>query len=272
MRAFMPMLNNVAGETTSLFVRKKQPWRLLRLRVETWFALMALLILWQVLASFYPPLILPGPVLTLRTLAGIVGGKSFLTAALVTSKCLGAGILGAIVVGSVIGMLMGYSHRLKAAMESLIYMIQAIPPILLMTLAMIWFGLDGRATVFIVFICSMPVMAVNVKEGFENIDPKLLEMGRMFKFSRRKMLSEIILPSLTAHFKSGLIVVMGLGWKVAVMGEVLCSGSGLGSQISDARINLETDKVFAWGIVVIVLCYLSQKGLAFIFTRRRWNS
>jgi NitT/TauT family transport system permease protein len=173
--------------------------------------------------------------------------------------------------GGVSGMLMGYSRRLKEALESLIFLIQAVPPILLMTLAMIWFGLDGRATVFIVFICGLPVMAVNVKEGFENIDPKLLEMGRMFKFSRRKMLTEIIIPSLSAYFKSGLIVVMGLGWKVAVMGEVLGSGSGLGSQISDARVNLETEKVFAWGIVVIILCYLSQKALALIFKKRGWS-
>jgi NitT/TauT family transport system permease protein len=76
---------------------------------------------------------------------------------------------------------------------------------------------------------------------------------------------------LTACFKSGFIVLMGLGWKVAVMGEVLCSGSGLGSQISDARVNLETDKVFAWGITVIVLCYLSQKVLTLIFKKRRWS-
>jgi NitT/TauT family transport system permease protein len=263
--------SNVAGRAGSSSDLRKQPVRLLRLRSGTCFTLMALLIFWQGLAFFYTPLILPGPVLTLRTLAGIIGGKSFLTAALVTLKRLGVGILAAVAAGGVSGMLMGYSRRLKEALESLIFLIQAVPPILLMTLAMIWFGLDGRATVFIVFICGLPVMAVNVKEGFENIDPKLLEMGRMFKFSRRKMLTEIIIPSLSAYFKSGLIVVMGLGWKVAVMGEVLGSGSGLGSQISDARVNLETEKVFAWGIVVIILCYLSQKALALIFKKRGWS-
>jgi NitT/TauT family transport system permease protein len=263
--------SNVAGRVGSRFDFKKQLWRLFRLRPGTCFTLMALLILWQVLASLYSPLILPGPVLTLKTLAGIIGGKTFLTATLVTSKRLGIGILGAVAVGGVVGIWMGYSRRLKAALESSIYMIQAVPPILFMTLAMIWFGLDGRATIFIVFICGMPIMAVNIKEGFENIDPKLLEMGRIFKFTRRKMLTEIIIPSLTAYFKSGFIVLMGLGWKVAVMGEVLCSGSGLGSQISDARVNLETDKVFAWGITVIVLCYLSQKVLTLIFKKRRWS-
>lgn len=77
-----------------------------------------------------------------------------------------------------------------------------------------------------------------------------MEMGELFNFSKWEMLTEIILPSLKAYFKSGLIVVMGLGWKLAVMGEVLGSGSGLGSQIADARINLETNKVFAWGVVV----------------------
>jgi NitT/TauT family transport system permease protein len=43
------------------------------------------------------------------------------------------------------------------------------------------------------------------------------------------------------------------------MGEVLSSGTGLGSQITEGRLTLETNKVFAWSIIVIVLCYLSQK-------------
>jgi NitT/TauT family transport system permease protein len=133
-----------------------------------------------------------------------------------------------------------------------------------MALAMIWFGLDGQATVFIICIAGTPVMAVNIKEGFENIDVKLMEMGKVFKFSPMEMIVEIIMPSLKAYFKSGLIIVVGLGWKLVVMGEVLSSGTGLGAQITDARMNLETNKVFAWGIIIIMLCFLSQKIIALI--------
>ena len=131
-------------------------------------------------------------------------------------------------------------------MEPLVYFIQATPPILYMTLAMIWFGLNGNATIFIVFMGSAPVMSINITEGFESIDTKLIEMGRVFKFSKSKMMGNIIIPSLKVYFKTGLITVFSFGWKLVIMGEVLSASTGLGAQITDARVNLETEKVFEY--------------------------
>lgn len=232
--------------------------------IGTLLILCILLAFWQGLSLIYSPLILPGPVLTIKSLIQIFQSNGFFAEVFVTLKRLLAGLMESVAVGSILGILMGGSKRVRSRFEPLIYFIQSIPPILYMALAMIWFGLDGQATVFIIFIASAPVMAVNIKEGFENIDIKLIEMGKAFKFSRLKMIIEIIIPSLKTYFKSGLIIVVGLGWKLVVMGEVLSSGTGLGAQITDARMNLETNKVFAWGIIVILLCFLSQKFTAII--------
>lgn len=225
---------------------------------------LCMFLLWQGLSMVYSPLILPGPALTLKSLTSITQSERFFAEVFVTLKRLFMGLSGAVAAGSILGILMGSSKRVRDLCEPLVYFIQATPPILYMTMAMIWFGLDGQATIFIIFIASVPIMAVNIKEGFENIDPKLIEMGNIFKFSRMKMIAEIIIPSLKTYFKSGLIILMGLGWKLAVMGEVLSASTGLGSQITDARMNLETNMVFAWGIIVISLSYLSQKIIAML--------
>lgn len=232
--------------------------------IGTLLILCILLAFWQGLSLIYSPLILPGPVLTIKSLIQIFQSNGFFAEVFVTLKRLLAGLMESVAAGSILGILMGGSKRVRSLFEPLIYFIQSIPPILYMALAMIWFGLDGQATVFIIFIASAPVMAVNIKEGFENIDIKLIEMGKAFKFSKLKMIIEIIIPSLKTYFKSGLIIVVGFGWKLVVMGEVLSSGTGLGAQITDARMNLETNKVFAWGIIVILLCFLSQKFTAII--------
>lgn len=84
-------------------------------------------------------------------------------------------------------------------------------------------------------------------------------MGKAFNFSKLKTIRSIILPSLKTYFKTGLITVFSFGWKLVVMGEVLSSSTGLGAQITDARMNLETNMVFAWGIIVILLCFLFQE-------------
>ncbi|QUH27965.1 ABC transporter permease [Vallitalea guaymasensis] len=207
----------------------------------------------------YPPLILPSPSLTFKSLWNIMHGDNFLLNIGVTLHRLIIGLIGALLIGSIIGFFIGINKRVKRVLEPYIYILQSVPPILFMTLAMIWFGLDGQATIFIIFIVSLPIMAISIKEGFDNMDMKLIEMGRIFQFSRFKIIKEIIIPSLKTYFKSGLIILIGLGWKLVIMGEVLSSGTGLGSQITEGRLNLETNKVFAWSIVVIVLCFLSQK-------------
>lgn len=130
---------------------------------------------------------------------------------------------------------------------------------------MIWFGLDGEATVFIVFMATLPILIINILEGFENIDSKLIEMGNSFNFTKYQILYNIILPSLKSYFKSGIIIAVGLGWKLVIMGEVLSSSTGMGAQITNARLNIETSKVLAWTIVVILLGYLTQKIIDRVF-------
>jgi len=223
------------------------------------------ILIWQAASLFYPPVVLPGPVATAKAFLRLFVTDRFLSDILVSTYRLLVGISTAVVTGCGLGILMGISRDARQLIEPLIYFIQGVPPILYMTLAMIWFGLNGHATIFIVFIVSMPVMAVNVEEGFQNIDPKLIEMGINFRFTRSEMLTSIVLPSLKSYFKSGLIIVAGIGWKLVVMGEVLSASTGLGARITDARVNLETEKVFAWGIVIIVLCLLSQKAASATF-------
>lgn len=217
------------------------------------------LLLWQGLSFMYPPIVLPSPMLTLKTLISIIQSGLFYRATSITLVRLISGVCLAVIIGGILGILMGRFFKIRQVFEPFIYVTQATPPILYMTLAMIWFGLDGRATVFIIFMSSMPIIAVNIKEGFDNIDSKLIQMGKVFRFSRLQMMKDIVIPSLQPYFKSALIIVMGFGWKLAVMGEALSSSTGLGSKITDARMNIETDKVFAWGIIIIFLCFLSQK-------------
>ena len=233
-----------------------------------------ILLLWQGLSSIYTPLVLPSPFLTAKSLLKILQSKSFFIELFSTLQRLLIGLIESIFIGSIFGIMMGFSKKIKHLFEPIVYLVQATPPILYITLAMLWFGLNGKAIIFIVFIGSAPVMAVNIADGFDNIDVKLIEMGKAFKFSKSKMIMEVIIPSLKAWFKTGLITVFSFGWKLVVMGEVLSSSTGLGAQITDARMNLETNMVFAWGIIVIFLCFLFQKVAAKLFEfklKRRKN-
>jgi len=220
---------------------------------------LAALALWHSASLYQSPVILPGPWSTLRSLADFLRDGSFyreLAASLYRLLC-GIGL--STLIGLLFGLLMGVSRTLESLLKPLVYGLQNIPPIIYMTLAMIWFGLNSRATIFIITIVSFPVFAVSIHEGFSEIDHRLIEMAGVFQFPRRKVLGTIILPSLSGYIKSGFIIMLGFSWKLLIMGEVLSAGTGIGAQLTDARMNLQTEKVFSLGIIIMVLCSLSQK-------------
>ncbi|WIF95708.1 ABC transporter permease [Caminicella sporogenes] len=227
--------------------------------------LIIILVLWGGVSKIYSPIILPGPNKTLQDVCNVLFDSEFLMHVSITLKRLCIGLLGAILLGSILGIIIGECKKIKHLFEPIFHIIQATPPISWLALGIIWFGLDGQATVFIVFIASIPVMIINIVEGFESIDPKLLEMARIFRFSKKEVLFDITIPSLKSYFKSGITISVGLGWKLVIMGEVLSSSTGIGAQITNARLNIETSKVLAWTIIVILLGVLSQKLIDFVF-------
>ncbi|MCT4566488.1 MAG: ABC transporter permease [Maledivibacter sp.] len=230
--------------------------------------LIVILIIWGGLSMVYSPIILPGPILTLKSTGDVLMDAGFFRDVFITLKRLFIGLSGAILLGGILGLLIGANKRISNLFEPIFHIIQATPPISWLALAMIWFGLDGEATVFIVFIASIPILIINIVEGFENIDPKLIEMGNIFGFSKKQVLFEITLPSLKSYLKSGITIAVGLGWKLVIMGEVLSSSTGIGAQITNSRLNIETGKVLAWTIIVIVLGYFSQKLIDIVFDFR----
>jgi NitT/TauT family transport system permease protein len=230
--------------------------------------LIVLFILWSILSLIYSPIILPSPYKTLVATWNVLKDSEFHTHVLTTLKRLLIGLFGGVSIGSIIGIAIGRHERINNLFEPIFHIIQATPPISWLALGMIWFGLDGEATIFIVFIASLPILIINIVEGLKNIDYKLIQMANLFHLDKNDILFNIIIPSLKPYFKSGFTIAVGLGWKLVIMGEVLSSSTGIGSQITNARLNIETEKVLAWTIVIIILGVLSQKIIDFIFDYR----
>lgn len=178
---------------------------------------------------------------------------------------LGFGIL----IGSIIGFLFGTFSRVEEIFSPYIHILQATPPVCWVVLALVWFGLNGKPSIFIVATATIPIMVINLSNGIKNIDRDLLEMAHVYHFSRFKTLRHVIIPSVTPYFQSALEIVIGNGWKLVVMAELLTTNSGIGGQVMTARLNIEPDIVIAWAIVTVAACYLCQALLRRLFFRKR---
>ena len=243
--------------------------RLIRINKDGLLGLLISLGLWEFLAISNNAIIFPKPSDVFNYLLSILMDSELYIHVFVTLQRLTIGLFGGIMLGSLLGISISVSKICSMIFLRFIYFLQSVPPILFVTIAMVWFGMDGEATVFLVSITTCPIMAIALKEGWDNIDGKLMEVAQSFQFSKSEVLWHIILPSLKITFKSTIIILISLGWKMAIMGEVFCSGKGIGAQIMEARLNLETYKVFAWGFMTVLLCIVLQKIVRFIYSSNK---
>lgn len=211
------------------------------------------------LSRIYSPLVVPTISSVADKLWEILSGAELRHALWLTILRLLAGLAVGVAAGTAVGALLGLFPRVYGIFSPYIGLMQSVPPISWLVLALIWFGFNGKASVFIVIVATLPIMAINTIEGVRNIDAKLLQMAYIYRFSRRKRLAHVILPSILPYFRAGLQVAIGIGSKTVVMGEVLTTSSGIGGEITRARLNIEPEGIVAWTIIILAVYYLFNK-------------
>ena len=139
-------------------------------------------------------------------------------------------------------------------------MVRATPVVSFILLVYLWVP-RGAIPWVIAGLMVLPVVWGSLSAGLGNLDGKLLEFGRAYRFSRWKMLRLIYLPSLRPHLSAGLLTAFGLAWKSGVAAEVLCPPErAIGSRLQQAKLGLETADLFAWTLAIVTLS-LALEGL-----------
>jgi len=121
---------------------------------------------------------------------------------------------------------------------------------------------------------SFPIVCTNVKEGINNIDKRLVDMAVIYKIKKRRIISEIYLPSIVPFLTAAVSTSFGIGWKVVIAAEVLSQPKyAVGTSLQDSKLYLNIDEVFAWTIVAILIGYLFEKIIRFIEKKAlKWKS
>ena len=113
-----------------------------------------------------------------------------------------------------------------------------------------------------VLICAMMVLPVvwsNVCTGIRETDGQLLELAKVYHLPRMRVLRRIYVPSVMPYFRAACSGALGLGWKAGIAAEVLTvPKASIGRMISESKLYLLTEELFAWTLTVIVLSLLLQ--------------
>lgn len=125
-----------------------------------------------------------------------------------------------------------------------------VPPISLIALLILWFGIGETSKIIIIVLASFFPMYLNIRKGFVSVDRKLLEVGRAFGFGRWRQFTGIVLPWAVPDILIGMKVGLGYSWRAIIGAEMIAASRGIGYLILDAQQMSRSDKVVA-GILTI---------------------
>ena len=238
------------------------------------FALAFWLGVWALVAAVVDrELLFPGPVTVVRRLVALAGEGMFWRVTAVSLLRIICGAAAGIFAGAVLALGTDRSRLLDALFAPLMGVIQAVPVASFILLVLIWVGRDILPTV-IVFLMVLPVVWSNMSEGLRSADRDLLELARVYGFSRWKTAQLVYGPSIAPYFLSACRACLGLAWKSGVAAEVLTvPAQAIGRELYEAKLYMNTADLFAWTAVVavcsLVIEYILDAAIVRLGRRRR---
>jgi NitT/TauT family transport system permease protein len=235
--------------------------------------LVVLGLVWELYARWIDnPLILPTLGATLTTFAGdLVSGVLIdRVATSLRSLMIGyfAGLFLAVLLTTV-----AVSTRIGSdVLSTLTAMFNPVPAIALLPLALIWFGLGIPSLVFVIVHSVLWAVALNTLTGFRSVPETLRMSGRNYGLRGIRYVGLILIPAAFPSILAGLKIGWAFAWRTLIAAELVFGVSsrsgGLGWYIFEARSELETDRVFA-GLLAVILIGLIVEAAIFRFIERR---
>lgn len=189
----------------------------------------------------------------LQTLiTGIVNGQ--ITVAIV--KSMGRLLIGfsiAISLGLVLGYLIWRFKWVEDTLGFLVTALQSIPSIVWFPLAIIWFGLNDFAILFIVTIGATWTMTISATSGFKNVPVLYQRVAQTLGSNGFHFLRTVILPASVPQVISGLRIAWAFSWRALMAGELLGSGGGLGHLLETGRSLGQMDLVISVMIIIGII-------------------
>jgi NitT/TauT family transport system permease protein len=162
-------------------------------------------------------------------------------------------------------------------LRMLVSILNPLPGVAVLPLAMLWFGLNTNALLFVIANASAWPIAINLSTGFKTVNPTIVAVGRNIGLSSRRVVTDVLAPAALPYAISGLKTAWAFGWRTIIAAELVFgvagAEGGLGTFINNAKLFLQIPQVFA-GLVTIAILGIVFEWVFSVLERRtivRWG-
>nr|AUN37377.1 taurine transport system permease protein TauC [uncultured bacterium] len=180
------------------------------------------------------------------------------------------GVVCGIIVAVPVGFVLGWYPRVRMFIDPVINFFRALPPIALIPLVVVYFGIGEVAKVVILFYASFFAGVIVMYEGIAQISPLYIRVARTLGATDSEIFRKVIVPLAVPHMLTALRVALGVAWATLVASELIAAQQGLGALIQNASSFFQLDIIYV-GIICIGLIALTMDLLLRVLARR-WVS
>ena len=221
------------------------PWLLI---VVFWYALRA--------SGFVNPALVPAPHAVFARFLELSQDRLGMDVWMSTRRVFTGVALG-VAVAVPVGFAIGWYRTVRTFVDPLINFFRALPPIALIPLVIVYFGIGEVAKTVILFYASFFAGVIVMVEGIGQISPIYVRVARTLGASDAEIFAKVIVPLTVPHILTAIRVALGVAWATLVASELIAAQQGLGALIQNASSFFQLDIVYV-GIICIGVIALAM--------------
>jgi NitT/TauT family transport system permease protein len=235
-----------------------------------------ILFLWETLCllRIWPEYLFPAPFNVLQTLLTGFIDEAFLFAIAVSFKRILIGYFISLLIGGTLGILISRYRLIDETLGGLVLGLQTLPSVCWLPLALLWFGLNEKAIIFVVVMGALFSITIAVDSGIKNVPPIFIRAGRNMGARRIRMFVDVIIPAALPSIVSGLKQAWSFAWRSLMAAELLFVTLGLGYLLMMGRELNDMSQVIAVMLVIAFVSVVIDRlffGALESSLRKRWG-
>ncbi|MCR8629722.1 ABC transporter permease [Paenibacillus radicis (ex Xue et al. 2023)] len=208
--------------------------------------------------------ILSNPVTLLKSFMGeLQSGRLWSNVYASIFRVLGGFLLG-LLAAIPVAFLMGWYPTIRALIEPWIQFFRTIPPIALIPLVIVAFGIGEGAKISVIFVATFLVMVISIYQGVRNVDPTLIKAARVLGATDKDIFMEVVVPASFPYILVGVRLGLASAWTTLVAAELTGASKGLGNMIMEAGLYFRMDLVILGIIIIGVIGFAMDKGVLYL--------
>lgn len=211
--------------------------------------------------------LLPAPHEVLAEIWRLVGTGTLVEHVWLSLRRVLIGVLVGVAVAVPIGFLLGWYKLLSAMFDPVVNFLRALPPIALIPLVVVYFGIGEFARLTVLIYAAFFAGVIVIYEGVVTLDPIYIRAAKVLGASQREMFTRIMLPLSVPTILVALRVALGVSWATLVAAELIAAQQGLGAMIQEAGNFFRIPTIYGGIILIGVAALLMDRVLRLVMNR-----